>query len=469
MCTFSSCSLDTFQSQHNWFEHELLSHRSRWVCSECFINFRSSDDLKGHVSQHHSGLVSNSQLSAFIDQSKRPVDSIQPSECPFCDGPWAQADSSLVSSEEVLVVDLDQFRRHLGNHLQQVALFSLPRLTQDHDQSLGPHDDVGVPDRDDMSRGCRWIRDDCGHGWSIVSLKRTTFIALASFLKLWQAHKKCDPFALEEASRLGDEKLLRLLLDRGTEVNLQGQWYGSALYEAVFRGHESIVKLLLEKGADVNPMSSNDSGYTNALTTASERGHERLVKLLLEHGADVNAQGGGYGNALQQAALSGHEKVIQLLLNSGADVNAQGGHYGNALQAAAANDGHDQIVQLLLDHGANVNAQGGFYGNALQAAKSTNLVRKMEILIDRGADANVPSIITVTVLNTDHNLVIGLHYSVGYLKQIINEEIPPVTEAIKTHVTKSVTLVYDDKVLGDESRSCREEGLGEGSHLLCRR
>lgn len=29
ICTFSSCSLDRFQSQHAWFEHELLVHRSR--------------------------------------------------------------------------------------------------------------------------------------------------------------------------------------------------------------------------------------------------------------------------------------------------------------------------------------------------------------------------------------------------------------------------------------------------------
>lgn len=33
ICTFSSCGLDSFQSQHAWFEHELLVHRSRWFCS----------------------------------------------------------------------------------------------------------------------------------------------------------------------------------------------------------------------------------------------------------------------------------------------------------------------------------------------------------------------------------------------------------------------------------------------------
>ena len=295
------------------------------------------------------------------------------------------------------MVDPDQFRRHLGNHLQQVALFSLPRLSQDHDQSLGPHDGVDIPDRDKMSRGCRWIRDDCGHGWSIVSRKRTTFIALISFLNLWQAHRVSkNQLALEEASAQGDEKLVRLLLDQGTKVNFEGQSYGSALYKAVSRGHESIVQLLLEKARRMRRILRDDS---NALTTVSYMGHEEVVRLLLDKGADVNAQGGYYGNALQAAAWSGNEKVVRLL-------------------------------------------------------------------IDHGADANVSSIITVNALNTDHNLLIGLHYSIAYLKDIIRENIPSVKEEVGPY--GSFTLIYDDKLLEDESRSCREEGIGEGSRLLCR-
>ena len=192
-----------------------------------------------------------------------------------------------------------------------------------------------------------------------------------------------------------------------------------------------------------------------------------MIQLLLNSGADVNAQGGEYDNALQAAACCCNDQIVQLLLDHGANVNAQGGFYGNALQAAAF-CGHDQIVQLLLDQGANVNAQGGFYGNALQAAKSRDLVRTMEILIDRGADANVPSTITVNYLNTNHNLLIGLHYSVGHLKEIISEELFSVDEELATQATRSVTLVYNDRVLGDESRSCREEGIREGGHLLCR-
>jgi ankyrin repeat protein len=61
-------------------------------------------------------------------------------------------------------------------------------------------------------------------------------------------------------------------------------------------GHEEVVRLLLDKGADVNV---HGGACGNALHAASEGGHEAVVKMLLEKGADVNAEGGYYGNALR--------------------------------------------------------------------------------------------------------------------------------------------------------------------------
>jgi hypothetical protein len=72
--------------------------------------------------------------------------------------------------------------------------------------------------------------------------------------------------------------------------------YGQAvLYLAAEHGHQKMVKLLLDKGADVNAQGGT---YGNALQAALQGGHEQVVKLLLDKGADVNAQGGYYGNAL---------------------------------------------------------------------------------------------------------------------------------------------------------------------------
>ncbi|RYP75133.1 hypothetical protein DL771_002594 [Monosporascus sp. 5C6A] len=97
----------------------------------------------------------------------------------------------------------------------------------------------------------------------------------------------------------------RMLLARGHDVDPQGgygKWadgyrrgnwkdgyYGNALQAASANGHEKVVKLLLSKGADVNAQGGT---YGNALQEASANGHEKVVKLLLNRGAGADAQGG---------------------------------------------------------------------------------------------------------------------------------------------------------------------------------
>jgi hypothetical protein len=127
----------------------------------------------------------------------------------------------------------------------------------------------------------------------------------------------------------------------------------SPLYYASLTGLIESVRLLLERGADVNAQGGS---YGNALQAASAEGHGQIFQQLLKQGADVNAQGGYYGNALQAASARGHDQIFQQLLERGADINAQGGSYGNALQAASAG-GHDQIVQRLLEKGAVAQSQ----------------------------------------------------------------------------------------------------------------
>ena len=42
------------------------------------------------------------------------------------------------------------------------------------------------------------------------------------------------------------------MLDRGAEVNVRREHYDNALYEALRRGHGKIVRMLLDRGADIN-------------------------------------------------------------------------------------------------------------------------------------------------------------------------------------------------------------------------
>jgi ankyrin repeat protein len=74
--------------------------------------------------------------------------------------------------------------------------------------------------------------------------------------------------------------------------------YGNALQAAVTNGHEALVRLLIDRGADIN---AHGGKYGNALQAAAYTGHETLFRVLIDHDADFNAQGGEFGSALQAA------------------------------------------------------------------------------------------------------------------------------------------------------------------------
>jgi ankyrin repeat protein len=58
---------------------------------------------------------------------------------------------------------------------------------------------------------------------------------------------------------------VKLLLNRGADVNAQGRLYSNTLQAALYQGNKQIVKLLLNKGADINTKGRE---YSNALQAA---------------------------------------------------------------------------------------------------------------------------------------------------------------------------------------------------------
>jgi hypothetical protein len=133
-----------FESRNEWFAHELQNHRREWVCVSCLNSYTEKVKFAAHVQSEHGSVVSGSQLEALILQSEEPVDKIPASGCPLCDE-WEsnllrskQDSKMLLNNEEVFEPcgTLSQFRRHLGHHMEQLALFTLPALTNCYQNSL---------------------------------------------------------------------------------------------------------------------------------------------------------------------------------------------------------------------------------------------------------------------------------------------------------------------------------------------
>ncbi|KAF7868713.1 uncharacterized protein EAF02_009449 [Botrytis sinoallii] len=123
ICKFKECELKMFCSLDGWFSHELCNHRREWVCEMCqHTPFSSSPAYEDHLRSEHQINDKGSQLRALVLQGEEPVDDVSATACPFCDN-W---EKNIAEATKDKYMRLMTFKEHLGKHMEQLALLSLP-------------------------------------------------------------------------------------------------------------------------------------------------------------------------------------------------------------------------------------------------------------------------------------------------------------------------------------------------------
>jgi ankyrin repeat protein len=168
---------------------------------------------------------------------------------------------------------------------------------------------------------------------------------------------RLDTTPLHYASVYGSAESVRILLDRGAEVNARNKSGATPLIYAAYSFDKT--RLLVEKGADVNAQAA--SGMTPLLVAVSVHGNTSTVQYLIEKGADVKAMASLGSDALQLAAFKGDTEMVRLLLKKGADPKQKDKGGYTALLSALADSDQDR-VRVLLDAGSDVNAANTFGG-----------------------------------------------------------------------------------------------------------
>ncbi|RYO96410.1 hypothetical protein DL765_011600 [Monosporascus sp. GIB2] len=122
---------------------------------------------------------------------------------------------------------------------------------------------------------------------------------------------------------------------------------------AAANGRLAVLKLLVEKGAQIEV---RDKVLMTPLMVAAKNGHEAVTKLLVEKGAQIEATDKDGLTPLMYAAREGHEAVARLLIKKGAQLEAKHKYDGTPLIYAARN-WHDIVVKLLFEKGADAEAK----------------------------------------------------------------------------------------------------------------
>lgn len=192
---------------------------------------------------------------------------------------------------------------------------------------------------------------------------------------------------LYSAIRGNDLRQIKALLDGGVSAGAAGPDGITPLMAAAETGSVEAMKMLIERGADVN--AKNSYGSTALIWSVSDA---KKVRILLDSGADVDVAARSGRTALIVAAFANPSaEVVGMLLRKGADVNVMDQRKLTPLNAATF--GNDTAtIRLLLDASADINTPDTFIGLTplINAAGNRNL-EAVKLLLAKGANVNAVS------------------------------------------------------------------------------
>lgn len=160
--------------------------------------------------------------------------------------------------------------------------------------------------------------------------------------------------ALLNASYYGFLESVKILLDAGADVSIKGNDGTSAVIMLAYRKRKSsdddkILDLLISKGSDID---SQDNDGSTALSFAVASDDKNLVKILLSRGASVDVKDNDGQTAIWNICQSNKHgiEILDMLLLKGADINALDND-GDNLSALYQCDGKDELMNHMISKG----------------------------------------------------------------------------------------------------------------------
>ena len=196
-------------------------------------------------------------------------------------------------------------------------------------------------------------------------------------LLLDKKHFKITPDLMQVIANVGDEKAMRLLLDREDA----GEITSDVIQASCSNENEKVLGLLLDRGA-------SDQISDESLTEAMKNANERILSLLLKSGYPMSQ------TLVNDAAAYGYASHLRLLLDNGSLIT------GSVLRCAALNywDGINVMSLLLADAKDCMITEE--MTDMMKIAAAHNRLDVMRLLLERAGNTPIEEDVLVTAANS---------------------------------------------------------------------